>query len=154
MNEEKINKNFLQMYSLYKMNCIEGNLKFEKVCYELKESLIENGYNCGQNFDFKRDEFGPRDHGLSRANIKFEMMGLMEIEEELGKKPVTYRIKEKGKLWVEGLTKFYNKTIPNFSSIAKVADDSLEENFNLSGSQIVKKERVQKAKKEMWGKKV
>ncbi|WP_148705730.1 hypothetical protein [Methanosarcina siciliae] len=154
MNEEKINKNFLQMYSLYKMNCIEGSLKFEKVCYELKESLIENGYKCGQNFEFKRDEFGPRDPGLSKANIKFEMMGLMEIEKELGKKSVTYRIKEKGKLWVESLTKFYNKTIPNFSSISKVADDSLEENINLSGSQIVKKERVQKAKEEMWGKKV
>ncbi|AKB33455.1 hypothetical protein MSSIH_2765 [Methanosarcina siciliae HI350] len=91
---------------------------------------------------------------MSKANIKFEMMGLMEIEKELGKKSVTYRIKEKGKLWVESLTKFYNKTIPNFSSISKVADDSLEENINLSGSQIVKKERVQKAKEEMWGKKV
>lgn len=154
MNEERINKNFLQMYSLYKINCIEGNLKFEKVCYELKESLIESGYKCGQDFEFKRDEFGPRDPGLSRANIKFEMMGLLEIEEELSKKSVTYRIKEKGKIWVEGLRKFYGKTIPNFSSILTVADASLEENCNLSGSQIVKKEKVQKAKEEMWGKKV
>ncbi|MDY0143823.1 MAG: hypothetical protein RBR97_18205 [Bacteroidales bacterium] len=142
------------MYSLYKINCIEGSLKFEKVCYELKESLIENGYNCGQDFEFKRDEFGPRDPGLSRANIKFEMMGLLEIEEKLGKKPVTYRIKEKGKIWVESLRRYYSKTIPHFSSIITVADSSLEENCNLSGSQIVKKEKVQKAKEEMWGKEV
>lgn len=154
MKEDKINKNFLQMYSLYKINCIEGNLKFEKVCYELKESLIEDGYKCGQDFEFKRDEFGPRDPGLSRANIKFEIMGLLEIEEELGKKPVTYRIKDKGKKWVESLRKYYSKTIPHFSSIITVADASLEENCNLSGSQIVKKEKVQKAKEEMWGKKV
>ncbi|MGB9928037.1 MAG: hypothetical protein ACPK85_06475 [Methanosarcina sp.] len=103
MKEEKINKNFLQMYSLYKTNCIEGNLKFEKLCYELKESLIENGHKCGQNFDFERDKFGPREDGLSKANIKFEMMGLIEIENELGKKPATYKIKEKGRLWVESL---------------------------------------------------
>lgn len=154
MNEEKVNKNFLQMYSLYKTNCIEGKLKFEKLCYELKESLIENGYNCGRNFDFERDKFGPREDGLSKANIKFEMMGLIEIEKELDKKPVTYKIKEKGRLWVEGLKKFYNKTVPNFSSIIIVADNCLEENCNLSGTQIVKKERVQKAKEEMWGKKV
>jgi hypothetical protein len=154
MKEEKINENFLQIYSLYKMNCIEGNLKFEKVCYELKESLIENGYKCGQNFNFKRDEFGPRDPGLSRANIKFEMMGIIEIEEELDKKSIRYRIKEKGILWVEGLKKFYYRTVPNFSSIIEVADNSLEENCALNGSQIVKKERVQKAKEEMWGKKV
>jgi hypothetical protein len=152
MNEERINKNFLQMYSLYKMDCIEGRLKFEKVCYELKESLIENGYKCGLNFEFKRDEFGPRDPGLSKANIKFEMIGLLEIEEELGKKPVTYRLKEKGTLWVEGLREFYSKTVPHFSSIIKVADASLGENRDLSGSQIVKKEKVQKAKEEMWGK--
>ncbi|RXA20582.1 hypothetical protein EQO05_05560 [Methanosarcina sp. MSH10X1] len=154
MNEERINKNFLHMYSLYKSDCIEGNLKFEKLCYELKESLIENSYKCGQNFDFERNKFGPREDGLSKANIKFEMMGLIEIEKELGKKPVTYKIKEKGKLWVESLKKFYNKTVPDFSSIISVADNSLEENYNLSGTQIVKKERVQKAKEEMWGKKV
>jgi len=154
MNEDKINRNFLQMYSLYKINCIEGNLKFEKVCYELKESLIESGYKCGQDFEFKRDEFGPRDPGLSRANIKFEIMGLLEIEEELGKKPVIYRIKDKGKKWVESLQKYYSKTIPHFSSIITVADTSLEENSNLSGAQIVKKEKVQKAKEEMWGKEV
>lgn len=154
MKEEKINKNFLQMYSLYKTNCIEGNLKFEKLCYELKESLIENGHNCGQNFDFERDKFGPREDGLSKANIKFEMMGLIEIENELGKKPATYKIKEKGRLWVESLKSFYNKTVPNFSSVINVADNSLNENSSLTGAQIVKKERVQKAKQEMWGKKV
>jgi hypothetical protein len=154
MNEEKINRNFLQMYSLYKANCIEGKLKFEKICYELKGSLIENGYNCGQNFDFERNKFGPREDGLSKANIKFEMMGLLEIEAELDKKPVTYKIKEKGKLWVESLKKFYSKTVPNFSSLILVADKSIEENCDLSGNQIVKKERVQKAKEEMWGKKV
>lgn len=63
-------------------------------------------------------------------------------------------MKEKGKLWVEGLTKFYNKTIPKFQEILTISDKSLEENRNLSGSQIVKKDKVQKAKKEMWGKKV
>ncbi len=154
MTEEKINQNYLQMYSLYKLNYIEGNLKFEKICYELKESLIENGHKCGQNFEFKSDYFGPRDPGLSKANLKFEMMDLIEIEKELDKKPTVYKMKEKGKLWVEGLTKFYDKTIPKFQEILTISDKSLEENRNLSGSQIVKKEKVQKAKKEMWGKKV
>lgn len=154
MAEDKISQNYLQMYSLYKLDYIEGNLKFEKVCYELKESLIEMGYKCGQNFEFKSDNFGPRDSGLSKANIKFEMMNLIEIEKELDRKPTRYKIKEKGQLWVEGLTKFYDKTIPKFQEILTISDKSLEENRNLSGSQIVKKEKVQKAKKEMWGKKV
>ena len=82
------------------------------------------------------------------------MMGLLEIEEELNKKPIAYRINNKGKLWMEGLCKFYSKTICNFSSVVSVLDDSVEENRNLSGSKLVKKEKVQKAKKEMWGKKV
>lgn len=154
MAEDKISQNYLQMYSLYKLDYIEGNLKFEKVCYELKESLIEMGHKCGQNFEFKSDNFGPRDSGLSKANIKFEMMNLIEIEKELDRKPTTYKMKEKGKLWVEGLTKFYSKTIPKFQEIIAISDKCLEENRNLSGSQIVKKDKVQKAKKEMWGKKV
>ena len=154
MAEDKISQNYLQMYSLYKLDYIEGNLKFEKVCYELKESLIEMGHKCGQNFEFKSDYFGPRDSGLSKANIQFEMMDLIEIEKKMDKKPTVYKMKEKGKLWVEGLTKFYNKTIPKFQEILTISDKSLEENRNLSGSQIVKKEKVQKAKKEMWGKKV
>lgn len=154
MKEDRINRNYLQMYCLYKLDYIEGSKKFEKICYELKESLIQTGYNCGHNFEFKRDDFGPRDPGLSKANLKFEMMSLIEIEEELNKKSTVYKIKEKGKLWVEGLTKFYSKTIPTFQEILAVSDSSLEENKNLSGSQIVEKEKVQIAKKEMWGKKV
>jgi len=154
MEEDKVSQNYLQMYSLYRLDHIDGNLKFEKVCYELKESLIEMGHKCGQNFEFKSDNFGPRDPGLSKANIKFEMMGLMEIEKELNKKTTVYKIKDKGKLWVEGLTKFYNITIPKFQEILAISDKSLEENRNLSGSQIVKNEKVQNAKKEIWGKKV
>ncbi|NPE29476.1 hypothetical protein HNV12_16260 [Methanococcoides sp. SA1] len=149
-----IDQNYLQIYSLYKLDSIEGNLKFEKVCFELKESLIENGYKCGDNFEFKRDNFGPRSPGLSKANLKFEMMDLLEIEKELEKKTTTYVIKEKGKIWIEGLNKFYTKTVPDFQKILNISDKSLEENKDLSGSKIVKKDKVQKAKKELFGKKV
>jgi hypothetical protein len=142
------------MYSLYKLDSIEGNLKFEKVCFELKESLIENGYDCGNNFEFKRDNFGPRSPGLSRANLKFEMMDLLNIKIELEKKTTTYIIKEKGKMWIEGLNRFYSKTVPDFQEILKISDSSLEENKDLSGSKIVKKEKVQTAKKELFNKKI
>jgi hypothetical protein len=149
-----IDQNYLQMYSLYKLDSIEGNLKFEKVCFELKESLIENGYDCGNNFEFKRDNFGPRSPGLSRANLKFEMMDLLNIKIELEKKTTTYIIKEKGKMWIEGLNRFYSKTVPDFQEILKISDSSLEENKDLSGSRIVKKEKVQTAKKELFNKKI
>jgi hypothetical protein len=149
-----IDQNYLQMYSLYKLDSIEGNLKFEKVCFELKESLIENGYDCGNNFEFKRDNFGPRSPGLSRANLKFEMMDLLNIKIELEKKTTTYIIKEKGKMWIEGLNRFYSKTVPDFQEILKISDSSLEENKDLSGSKIVKKEKVQTAKKELFNKKI
>jgi len=154
IKEDKISHNYLQTYCLYKLGSIEGNKKFEKLCFELKDSLEKEGHNCSQNFDFKRDDFGPRDPGISKANLKFEMMGIEEIERELNKKPINYKLTEKGAMWVEGLTRFYNKTITSFSKIKELMDSSLNENKNLSGSQLVKKESVQTAKEELFGKKV
>lgn len=154
MNESMIDSNYMQMYSLYKLGSIKGNLKFEKVCYELKEALLDNGCDCGQNFEFKREEFGPRSPGLSKANMKFEVMGLQEIENLIDDSVTIYTITEKGKMWIGGLTQFYKKTISNFDILQDLMNQSLEENKDLSGSQIVKKDKVQKAKKELWNKKV
>jgi len=154
MKEDKINKNYLQIYGLYKLNKIEGSKKFEKVCFDLKDSLIKKGHSCGNNFEFKSDNFGPRDPGLSKANIKFEMMGVLEIKKELDKKSTCYQIKEKGKLWINSLTKFYRRTIPKFEEIHNIINSSLEENEYLSGTQITKKDNIQKAKKKLWDKKV
>lgn len=154
MTKDKINRNYLQMYSLHRLDSIEGNLKFEKVCYELKKSLLDSGHSCGSNFEFKRDDFGPRDPGISKANKKYDMMGLIEIQEELEQKPKTYLIKEKGKLWVESLTKYFSRTESEFNEVVDVMDKSLDENKDLKGYQIVQKDSIQKTKKEMFGKKI
>ena len=154
MKEDKIDKNYLQIYTLYKLGAIEGNLKFEKVCFDLKDKLSKHDYKCSENFEFYRDDFGPRDKGLSRANVRFEMMKVIQIENELKIGSTIYKITEKGKLWIESKTKFFKKTIDDFDKIRDEMDMSIEENRNLSGSQIVKKESVQMAKKELLGKKL
>ncbi len=154
MTKSKINRNYLQIYSLDKLNSIEGNLKFEKVCYDMKESLVEKGHSCGSNFEFKRDDFGPRDPGISKANKKFEMLNIIEIQEELNKKSKTYIIKEKGKLWIESLNRYFHKTEPDFDEIISTIDNSLDSNKDLKGYQIVKKDSIQKTKKELFGKKL
>lgn len=154
MTKDKIDRNYLQIYSLYRLNSIEGNLKFEKVCYDLKKSLIDNGHSCGSTFEFKRDDFGPRDPGISKANLKFEMMSILEIKEELEKKSRTYVIKEKGKLWIESLSRYFYKTETEFDEIINIMDKSLNSNKDLKGYQIVEKESIQNTKKEMLGKKL
>ncbi|ETA69146.1 hypothetical protein MettiDRAFT_2640 [Methanolobus tindarius DSM 2278] len=154
MTTDKINKNFLQVYCLYKLNSIDGNLKFEKVCFNLKESLITSGHECGSNFDFKRDSFGPRDPGISKANLKFEMMDILEIENELENKSKTYIIKDKGKLWIESLINYFRKIEPEFDIVKMTIDESLENDKDLKGYQLVEKENIQKTKKELFGKKL
>ncbi len=154
MAKDKIDRNFLQIYSLYKLDSIEGNLKFEKICYDLKDSLIKSGHSCGSVFEFKRDNFGPRDPGISKANLKFEMMDIIEIKEKLEKGSKTYRIKEKGINWIESLNRFFHKTESKFDEIIDTMDESLSENKDLKGHQLVEKESIQKTKKEMFGKKL
>jgi|SRR5271157_1321190 len=154
INEDKISQNYMQLYCISYIGQIQGNKKYEKLCFELKESLDKNGYKCAQNFNFKRNDFGPRDPGISRANLKYESMGILEIDKELNNKPTTYRLTEKGARWLEGLTLFYSKTILEFPKIKNIIDNSLQENKDLSGSKIAEKESVQKAKKELLGKKL
>lgn len=151
--KKKISPQFFNLYTIQKAESITGNKKLDKIRFELKKTLDEEKPEIEHNLIFVRKDYGPRDPGISRASKKYMMMGLIEIEEELNKIK-SYSLKDKGIMYLESLKKFYEKRYPNFQKTLDIADKSIDENKDLSGTQIEKKELTQETKKELWGKKL
>ncbi|MBP2143827.1 hypothetical protein J2127_000995 [Methanococcus voltae] len=146
---DKLPKEIVRLGTLSNVDNLEGNMKIHKTLYAVNEKLKEEQIKT--RMVFVRNFHGPTDEGLSKDMLKYEKMDLVELEELYlySQKSTRYKITQKGKRWVNGISIFFEKLkdkgliSKNPINIINVESESLKD---LSGSQIADSECVQEFK--------
>ncbi len=130
---------------------ISGKLKMQKLSVEVREELINNGYE--NPWRFIRNFRGPTDPGLSRLMISFQKLELVEIE-QIKNQGIKYILTEKGIKVKNSLDKFFSKINPLEAKVKyQIEEGVLKKWINKTGNEIVESsEVIQNMKKENLGK--
>ena len=117
---------------------IEGRLKFHKMLYKYRNAE-------DINWDFRREEHGPFDEGLSSVFDTFEKTGLAKIEEE---HKHTFILTRDGHKFIDGLKQVWTRLEDEVRDRVETAQKVVEENEGRSGSEIEQDSEIQEVKDE------
>lgn len=130
---------------------VSGKLKMEKLSAEVREGLIEQGYE--KPWKLIRNFRGPTGPGLSRLMLSFQILGLSELE-YMKNQGIKYILTERGMKVKRGFDKFLYTINPDIFEVKnQIQENVLKKWINKTGNEIVESsETVKMMKKENLGK--
>lgn len=122
---------------------VKGRLKMQKLSVLVQEDLDDRD---NMEWNTISDFRGPRQKGLSRLLMSLDELDMAELE-QMRDETTLRRITKKGRDYFQSLDKFLNKMDPEFEEKRNsIEDDTISENIDKSGNELVEKEEIQDLK--------